>query len=281
MTGWPFFVASPEEHVASALDLAEVGPGMRVCDLGCGDGRLLLAAAQRGAEVVGVELDEQLAAGARRRLAEAGLPGQVLVGDLLADELPEADVYLAYLSPSMLQELVEGAGLSRRGVRLVTVAYRVPGLIPDRAVGGRCRHDLPGIVRPVRRGFSAAALLAVVPPGGRRLLAYAMAGHPAGPVRLEVTGGCSGVLEVRVGARELGRRGEVAVDLRVAAPPQGGILRAQVGLGGVGVLEVVLAAAEREPGWALVGVEDWERLEPGIVAGGAGVDLAAVIAARS
>ena len=115
MTGWPFFVASPEEHVASALDLAEVGPGMRVCDLGCGDGRLLLAAAQRGAEVVGVELDEQLAAGARRRLAEAGLPGQVLVGDLLADELPEADVYLAYLSPSMLQELVEGAGLSRRG----------------------------------------------------------------------------------------------------------------------------------------------------------------------
>ena len=82
----------------------------------------------------------------------------------------------------------------------MTVDYRVPGLIPDRAVRGCHRHDLPGIVRPVRRGFSAAALLAVVPPGGRRLLAYAMAGHPAGPVRLEVTGARSEVLEVVLAA---------------------------------------------------------------------------------
>ncbi len=44
----------------------------------------------------------------------------MLVGDALTDQLPEADIHLAYLSPSMLQELVlqelvEGAGLSRRG----------------------------------------------------------------------------------------------------------------------------------------------------------------------
>ena len=71
------------------------------------------------------------------------------------------------------------------------------------------------------------------------------------------------------------------MDVRLAAPPQGGILRAQVELGGVGVLEVVLGAAEREPGWALIGAEDWAQLEPRIAAGGAGVDLAAVIAARS
>ena len=86
------------------------------------------------------------------------------------------------------------------------VAYRVPGLIPDRAVGGCCRHDLPGIVRPVR---------------------------------LEVAGGRSEVLEV------------------------------------------VLAAAEREPGGTLIGAEDWAQLAPRIASGGAGVDLAAVIAARS
>lgn len=239
VTGWPFFVASLEEHVAPALDLAEVGPGMRVADLGCGEGRLLLAAAHRGAEVVGVELDEQLAATARRRLAEAGLPGQVLVGDLLADEPPEADVYLAYLSPSMLQELAAGTGFSTRGARLVTVAYRVPGLVPDRAVAGCHRHDLPGLHRPVRRGFGGAALLAVVHPGTRRLLTYAMAGHPSGPVRLEVAGGRPGVLEV------------------------------------------VRAAAEREPNWALIDAEDWAQLAPRIAAGGTGVDLTAVIAARS
>lgn len=278
VTGWPFFVASPEERIEPALDLAEVGPGMRVCDLGCGDGRLLEATAERGAQVVGIELDAELAATARQRLAAAGVAGEVIVGDLLTGSLPEADVYLAYLSPAMLQELVAGTDLAARGARLVTVTYRVPGLVPNRSVDGCHRHDLPGLVRPVRRGFEAAALLAVVPPGDRRLLAFALAGHPAGAVRLQVSGQLADVLELRVGASTLARRGELAIDLRLTAPPRPGIHTARLELAEVGDLEVVLATAAHKPDWTLVDAPTWGRIAPQIGPGATDGDLAALIA---
>lgn len=51
----------------------EVGPGMDVLDLGCGDGTTALPAAQRGASVCGIDIAANLIAAGQQRAAEARL----------------------------------------------------------------------------------------------------------------------------------------------------------------------------------------------------------------
>ena len=71
---WAFWAPTPDGIVERALDLAGVGPGMRFLDLGCGDGRVLVAAARRGADVRGIEINPNGRV-ARTNLTAASVPG--------------------------------------------------------------------------------------------------------------------------------------------------------------------------------------------------------------
>jgi len=84
--GWAFFAEPHNEPLFEAvLDAAGVTGGTRLVDLGCGTGRALVLAAERGASVVGVDATEPLLAVARTRLPGASL----LLGEL--DRLPLPD----------------------------------------------------------------------------------------------------------------------------------------------------------------------------------------------
>lgn len=261
------------------MELAEVGPGMRVCDLGCGDGALLLAAAARGAAVVGVELDPSLAADARARLTAAGADAEVVVGDVLTDPLPPADRYLAYLSPALLQRLVNRPGLRTElaGIPLVTVAYRVPGLVPNASVAGSHLHVLPGLDRPLRRGWPWSGI-AIAAPARNSLLTYALAGHPGGAVAVTVTGAAADHLDVLVGHDGPMPPGEIAVDLRVAPHADPRARTGEVTIEGVGSLGVVLTGGATQPGWWALGGAHWTDLRHAAEAASGPVDLAAMIA---
>mmetsp|Transcript_46850 Transcript_46850/g.141920 ORF Transcript_46850/g.141920 Transcript_46850/m.141920 type:complete len:159 (-) Transcript_46850:1107-1583(-) len=54
------FVPAPRAAINAALDAAGVGPGSRVIDLGCGDGRICIAAAKLGARAIGCDLNSEL-----------------------------------------------------------------------------------------------------------------------------------------------------------------------------------------------------------------------------
>ena len=70
--------------------LGNVGPGVRLLDVGTGSGgAVAIPAAQRGAEVVGVDITDAWFAAARRRADEAGVQVEWVVGD--AGELPFDD----------------------------------------------------------------------------------------------------------------------------------------------------------------------------------------------
>jgi len=61
------------ESGEAVVERLGVGPGMKVLDLGCGDGTTALPAARRGAEVLGVDIAANLVAAGQARAAAAGL----------------------------------------------------------------------------------------------------------------------------------------------------------------------------------------------------------------
>jgi len=94
---WP----TPEPLVERMLDLAGVGPGDHLIDLGCGDGRIVIAAARRGATALGVDIDaERIAeAGAAARAAGVEQFVRFRCEDLFATRLEAASVVTLYLLP--------------------------------------------------------------------------------------------------------------------------------------------------------------------------------------
>jgi SAM-dependent methyltransferase len=125
------------QNVAEAmLTLAGVTQEDVVFDLGSGDGRLPILAAQlHGARGVGIEIDPALVAVARLNAAEAGVSERVtfIEGDLFAADLSTATVVTLYLSNSLMHQL--GPKLKselRPGARIVSHQFWFQGWPADR-----------------------------------------------------------------------------------------------------------------------------------------------------
>ncbi|MEJ2502173.1 MAG: class I SAM-dependent methyltransferase [Gemmatimonadota bacterium] len=119
---WPF-LGTPVGLVPALLDAARVGPEDHLVDLGCGDGRILVAAARHtGCRCLGIENDPVLAALARKRVAEASLQDRVSVveGDAHGVALAEASVVFLFLPMPGIPGLVARlTGQLRRGSRIL------------------------------------------------------------------------------------------------------------------------------------------------------------------
>jgi SAM-dependent methyltransferase len=102
------FVATPYDVVERMLTLARVGPDDVVYDLGCGDGRIVIAAAQKyGARGVGVDIDPDRIREAEANAARAGVADRVTfsVQDVLKTDVSEATVVALYLVSALNVQL--------------------------------------------------------------------------------------------------------------------------------------------------------------------------------
>ena len=102
------FVRSPKEVVVQMLDLANATEDDVVYDLGSGDGRIPITAAQRfGAQGVGIEIQPDLVEKARRRAEVRGVADRVdfRQGDLFKADISDATVVTLYLLPEVNTEL--------------------------------------------------------------------------------------------------------------------------------------------------------------------------------
>lgn len=97
------FHATPDDVVDRMLRLARVTRDDVVMDLGCGDGRIPIRAAQKyGARGIGVDIDPQLIERARANARKAGVENlvQFRVEDALATDVSKATVVTLFLLPS-------------------------------------------------------------------------------------------------------------------------------------------------------------------------------------
>lgn len=101
------YVPTPQEVVDAMLDLARLRKDDVLYDLGCGDGRIVVTAAKRGARGLGVDIDPRRIAEARENAARAGVTDRVrfVEDDLFTLDLREATVVSLYLLPSLNRKL--------------------------------------------------------------------------------------------------------------------------------------------------------------------------------
>jgi len=129
---------SSEEVVTAMLEIAQVGKDDLVYDLGCGDGRIVIAAAQKaGARGVGVDLDPERVkeSSENARKAKVNDRVQFFQQDLFQTDIGKATVVMLYLwpevnlklRPKLLREL-------KPGTRVVSHSHNMGNWEPDQTV---------------------------------------------------------------------------------------------------------------------------------------------------
>ena len=136
------FVPSPQEVVDKMIELAGVKKGDVVYDMGSGDGRIVIAAAKKGARAVGFEIDGDLVQESRENLRKAGVQdlAEIRQQDILTVDFAPASVVTMYLlpdvnlklKPNLLKQLKPGS-------RVVSHSFDMGDWKPDKVerVDGR------------------------------------------------------------------------------------------------------------------------------------------------
>ena len=127
---------TPTRHaIADAmLQLAGVTAQDVVYDLGSGDGRIPIIAAQKyGARGIGIEIDPRLVTQSWGNANDAQVANRVSfrVGDLFEADLSEATVVTLYLSPSIMKRMLPVLRSLKPGTRIVSHQFSMPGWPPD------------------------------------------------------------------------------------------------------------------------------------------------------
>jgi SAM-dependent methyltransferase len=101
------YVPSPDGVVTKMLEMAKVGPKDVVYDLGSGDGRIVIAAAKKGARAVGVDIDPERIAESNANARSAGVTRRVkfIEQNLFDTDFREASVVTLYLLPGVNMKL--------------------------------------------------------------------------------------------------------------------------------------------------------------------------------
>jgi SAM-dependent methyltransferase len=131
------WVPTQPEMVDKMLAMAQVSDKDFVIDLGSGDGRIVIAAAKRGARAHGVEYDEKLLAVSRRDAVAAGVQDKVtfVKEDFYETDFAKATVLALWLLPSNLGQFRDKFFAMKPGTRIVINSFEIPEWSPDRSEG--------------------------------------------------------------------------------------------------------------------------------------------------
>jgi SAM-dependent methyltransferase len=157
------FVVSPEEVVDRMLRIADIGPADEVIDLGSGDGRIVIAAAKRGAQALGIDIDPSLVEKARNNAAAAGVADRAKFAaqDLFDTDLSRATVVTMYLLPEVNLKLRPKLLALKPGTRIVSHDWNMGDWEPDETI------ELRTPEKPVGLGGKSRVHLWIIPSDAR------------------------------------------------------------------------------------------------------------------
>ena len=157
---------TPHEVVEAMLKVAKVGKGDVLYDLGSGDGRIPITAAQKYgiARGIGIDISPERIKEANENLAKAGVGDRVrfINADLFESDLSEATVVTLYLLPTLNVKLLPKLLKELKpGTRIVSHAFEMGTWKPEQAlkVDGRNVYfwTIPAPGTPSHKAAMAAA----------------------------------------------------------------------------------------------------------------------------
>jgi hypothetical protein len=159
------FITTPPDVVEEMLRFAGTTPADLVVDLGSGDGRIVITAAQKfGARGLGIELDGPLVRKSRAAAEAAGVTDRAtfVEGNVLFADISKASVVTVYLLPGLINQLQPRfLDELKPGTRVVSHAFFMTGWRPDRSENVRLASPHPG------QGGESRLFLWVVPAKAR------------------------------------------------------------------------------------------------------------------
>ena len=131
------YVPTPQEVVDKMLDLAEVKKDDLVYDLGCGDGRIVVTAAQKyGCRGVGYDINPKRIRESLENVKKNNVGNLVRIEqeDIFTLDLSDANVITLYLLPSLNVKLIPQLEKLKPGSRIVSHDFDMKGVKPDKVV---------------------------------------------------------------------------------------------------------------------------------------------------
>ena len=120
------------------LRLGGLKAGEKMFDLGSGDGRIVIMAAQKfGADATGVEFDADLYKQSMERIRSLGLEkkARIILGDIFKQDYSPADLITVYLLPSSndkIRPMLEKQ--LKKGTRIIAHDFEFSGWTPEKTV---------------------------------------------------------------------------------------------------------------------------------------------------
>ena len=131
------YIPTTEIAVKAMLELAAVKSSDIVYDLGCGDGRIVIAAAKRyGARGVGIDIDPARIREAKKNASRAGVKSRVEFReqDLFQANFREATVVTLFLLPAVNKRLIPQLEALKPGTRIVSNTFEIGDWKPVREI---------------------------------------------------------------------------------------------------------------------------------------------------
>ncbi len=132
------FLPTLSSRIDDALELLDLKPGQKMLELGCGDGRLLTAAAKKGIHSVGYELNPLLFGYAYIRTWKYRSLVTVKLGNYWRMEWPEADGMYVFLLQPYMSKLHKNIVHYSKGKKLkvVSFAFEITEKKPSKEING-------------------------------------------------------------------------------------------------------------------------------------------------
>jgi predicted RNA methylase len=117
----------PPDVVSRVLKIAEVGPKDVFYELGSGDGRVVIAAAMKGAKCIGIEIDKLRALYSKVWLKILRLHNaKIIIGDVFKTDISKATVVCTYLLPETHDKLRDKLIKElKKGTKVVAVGFKM------------------------------------------------------------------------------------------------------------------------------------------------------------